>query len=140
MKKYLLLVIGIISATVAIGQLVSPETLAKRAKRKNLILKEWNTDQRSKTRWLDRVTKYDQEGRKIEEIEYASYGQKWRITIEYNDSTGLINKEVEYDDRDKPVRIRKYDYNENGTKKRQYNYAPNGKLQTVKVFEYIFED
>lgn len=140
MKKYLLLVIGIISATVAIGQLVSPETLAKRAKRKNLILKEWNTDQRSKTRWLDRVTKYDQEGRKIEEIEYASYGQKWRITIDYNDSTGLINKEVEYDDRDKPVRIRKYDYNENGTKKRQYNYAPNGKLQTVKVFEYIFED
>ncbi len=140
MKKYLLLLIGIISATVAIGQLVSPETLAKRAKRKNLILKEWNTDQRSKTRWLDRVTKYDQEGRKIEEIEYASYGQKWRITIEYNDSTGLINKEVEYDDRDKPVRIRKYDYNENGTKKRQYNYAPNGKLQTVKVFEYIFED
>jgi len=140
MKKYLLLVIGIISATVAIGQLVSPETLAKRAKRKNLILKEWNTDQRSKTRWLDRVTKYDQEGRKIEEIEYASYGQKWRITIEYNDSTGLINKEVEYDDRDKPVRIRKYDYNENGTKKRQYNYAPNGKLQTVKMFEYIFED
>ena len=140
MKRFFLLAFGFVFAIVAIAQLVSPETLAKRAKRKNLILKEWNTDQKSKTRWLDRVTRYDQEGRKIEEIEYASYGQKWRITIEYNDSTGLITKEVEYDDRDKPVRIRKYDYNENGTKKRQYNYAPNGKLQTVKVFEYIFED
>ena len=48
---------------------VSPETLAKRAKRKNLTVKEWNTDQSTKTRWLDHVNVYDSEGRKIEEIE-----------------------------------------------------------------------
>ena len=27
-----------------------------------------------------------------------------------------------------------------GTKKKQYNYAPNGRLQTVKVFEYVVSD
>lgn len=118
---------------------VSPETLAKREKRKNLTVKEWNTDSRSKTRWMDHLTVYDDQGRKIEEIEYASYGQKERITIEYNEN-GKIAKEVVFDDRNKPVRIRKYEYNADGTKKKQYNYLPNGKLYSVKVFEYIFTD
>ena len=45
---------------------ISPETLAKRAKRKNLTVKEWNTDSKTKTRWLDHVTTYDAEGRKVE--------------------------------------------------------------------------
>ena len=47
---------------------------------------------------------------------------------------------MEYDDRNKPVRIRKYEWNADGTKKKQYNYAPNGKLQSVKVFEYVFTE
>ncbi len=119
---------------------ISPETLAKRAKRKNLTVKEWNTDSKTKTRWLDHVTTYDAEGRKVEEIEYATYGQRERVTIEYDETTGKVSKEVIYDDRDKPVRIRKYEYNEDGTKKKQYNYLPNGKLYSVKVFEYLFSD
>ena len=45
-----------------------------------------------------------------------------------------------YDDRNKPIRIRKYEYNADGTKKKQFNYLPNGKLATVKVFEYMFSD
>ena len=119
---------------------VSPETLAKREKRKNLTVKEWNTNDKTKTRWLDRVTTYDEQGRKIEEIEYATYGQKWRITYEYTDAVGgKVLKEVEYNDKNKPTRIRKYEYNANGTKGKQYNYLPNGKLESVKVFEYIFE-
>ena len=48
-------------------------------------------------------------------------------------------KEVEYNDKNKPYRIRKYEYNTNGTKAKQYNYLPNGKLESVKVFEYIFQ-
>ncbi len=111
-------------------------TLAKREGRKNLTIKEWNTDAKSKTRWLDRVTTYDEQGRKIEQIEYASYGQKWRETYEYGDH-GRVVTEVEYDDRNKPRTIRKYEYNTDGTKKKQYNYAPNGRLQTIKVFEYV---
>ena len=75
----------------------------------------------------------------MEVIEYASYGQKWRETYEYGEN-GRVAKEVEYDDRNKPVRVRKYEWNSDGTKKKQYNYAPNGKLLSVKVFEYIFSE
>ena len=118
---------------------VSPETLAKRAKRKNLTVKEWNTDDKTKTRWLDRVTVYDSEGRKIEETEYASYGQRWRVTYKYA-ANGLIAEEVEYNDKNKPSRIKRYEYNADGTKAKQYNYLPNGKLFSVKIFEYTFSD
>lgn len=118
---------------------LSPETLAKRAKRKNLTIREWNTDAKAKTRWLDHITTYDSLGRKVEEIEYATYGQVQRVTIEY-DAEGFVFREVVYNDKDKPVRIRKYEYNDNGTKKKQYNYLPNGKLYSVKVFEYAFSD
>lgn len=120
------------------AQTLSEATIEKRETRKNLIIKEWNTDAKTKIRWLDRVTTYDFEGRKVEEIEYASYGQKWRETYEYGEH-GRIVREVLYNDRDKPELIRKYEYNEDGTKKKQYNYLPNGKLKTIKVFEYIVE-
>ena len=73
-------------------------------------------------------------------IEYASYGQKSRVTYSYDDKTGKVLEEVEYNDRNRPVRIRKYEWNANGTKAKQYNYLPNGKLFSVKVFEYIFSD
>ncbi len=137
MKRLLMLTYTLLCATLVFSQ-VSPETLAKRERRKNLTIKEWNTVQGSKTRFLDRMTTYDEQGRKIEEIEYTSYGQKYRITYEY-DATGAVSKEVEYDDRDKPVRIRKYEYNADGTKHKQYNYLPNGKLYSIKVFEYIID-
>ena len=140
MKKYLIFsLLTCFCALNSYSQLVSPETLAKREKRKNLTVKEWNVDAKGTTRWLDHVTVYDSEGRKIEEIEYATYGQRERITIEY-DENGLVAREIVYDDRNKAVRQRKYTYNENGTKAKQYNYLPNGKLYSVKTFEYIFAD
>ena len=140
-RSYLIaLLLCLVGSLAAQDVAVSPETLAKREKRKNLTVKEWNTNDKTKTRWLDRVTTYDEQGRKIEEIEYATYGQKWRITYEYTDAVGgNVLKEVEYNDKNKPTRIRKYEYNANGTKAKQYNYLPNGKLESVKVFEYIFE-
>lgn len=122
------------------AQTLSPEMLAKREKRKNMTVKEWNTEQRGGQKWLDHLTVYDSEGRKIEEIEYANYGQRERITFEYDKTTGRIAKEVVYDDRNKPTRIRKYEYNADGTKYRQFNYLPNGKLYSTKEFEYIFSD
>ena len=138
MKRLLILAfISFFVMPVALSaQELDAATIAKRAGRKNLTIKEWNTDAKTKTRWLDRVTTYDSEGRKIEQIEYASYGQKWRETYEYGEH-GRVVREVEYDDRDKPKSIRKYEYNSDGTKKKQYNYAPNGRLQTIKVFEYV---
>ena len=86
-------------------------TMAKRQARKNLVIREWNTDAKTQTKWLDRITTYDDQGRKIV-----------------------------YNEKNKPSAIRKYEYNPDGTKKKQYNYAPNGKLQTVKVFEYTIQE
>jgi hypothetical protein len=120
--------------------LLTPEQLAKRERHKNLTVKEWNTDSKTNTRWLDRIKVYDEQGRCIEEIEYATYGQKWRVTSKYDDVTGKVTEEVEYNDRNHPVRIRKYEWNADGTKAKQYNYLPNGKLYSVKVYEYIFFD
>lgn len=136
---YLLLTLLLLVPLMGAYADVSPETLAKRAKRKNMTLKEWNTDAASRTKWLDHLTVYDAEGRKVEEIEYAVYGQVWRVVTEY-DEQGQVSREVEYDGKNRPVRIRKYEYNDNGTKHKQYNYLPNGKLYSVKVFEYTFSE
>lgn len=118
---------------------VDEVTQAKRDARKNMVIREWNTDPKSKTRWLDRVTTYDALGRKIEEIEYTKVGQKWRETYEYGPN-GRVSKDVLYNEKDKVIMVRKYEYNPDGTKKKQFNYAPNGKLETVKVFEYATSD
>ena len=140
MRTFLLILMTFFLLPLSVSaQDLDAATLAKRAGRKNLTIKEWNTDAKSKTRWLDRVTTYDDLGRKIEQIEYASYGQKWREPYEYG-APGRGEREVEYDDRNKPVLIKKYEYNTDGTKKKQYNYAPNGKLMSVKVFEYVVSD
>ena len=120
-NKLLLLFVALVCASTAIAQEVSPETLSKRAKRKNLTVTEWNTDAKGNNRWTDHVTVYDELGRKIEEIEYASYGQRERVVTTYGEN-GLVEKEIVYNDRNKPVRVRKYEYNADGTKKKQYNY------------------
>jgi hypothetical protein len=109
--------------------------------KKNLVIKEWNTDPRSGKKVLDRVTTYNADGKKIEEIEYGSDGQKWRKRFEYAPGTeGKCVKESVYDERNRLNTVKKYEYNEFGRKKTQYNYNAKGKLLTVKVFEYITED
>ena len=143
MKKLIIIFIlfcGIHSEYVA-GQEKKPTTQApttleeKRERRQNRVVKEWNTEGRRK--WLDHLTVWDPEGRKIEEIEYASYGQRERVVFEYGDDFKCI-KEIVYNEKNKVIRIRKYEYNPDGTKKTQYNYLPNGKLFSVKVYEYSF--
>ena len=141
MKRFLIFSFLLALVIPAFSQQVTPETLIKRQKRKGLTIKEWNTMSGTKQAFLDHVTTYDSLGRKIEEIEYASYGQKSRVVSEYVDPTDPASKvlrEIEYNDRDKVVRIRKFEYNEDGSKKRQYNYYPNGKLESVKEYELIF--
>lgn len=137
--RYCLPAIVFLFLQITVYAQVSPETLAKREKRKNLTVTEVNTDSRGKTQWTDHLTVYDDQGRKIEEIEYALYGQRERVTTEY-DSTGRVSNEVVYDGKNKPLRVRRYEYNNDGTKKKQYNYLPNGKLYSIKVFKYEFSD
>ena len=139
--KLLLIILALLAIGFgAMAQSVSESTIAKRENRRGMVLKEWNTAAGDKRAFLDRVTTYDEMGRKIEEIEYASYGQKWRIVFEYpkdSDITAKVVREIEYNDRDKVSRIRKFEYDEDGSKVRQLNYYPNGKLESVKTFEYV---
>ena len=140
MKRLAIVLVLLTISLCGIAQSVSESTIQKRENRKGMVLKEWNTVAGDKRAFLDRVTTYDEMGRKIEEIEYASYGQKWRIVFEYpknSDITAKVVREIEYNDRDKVTRIRKFEYNEDGSKKCQKNYYPNGKLESVKTFEYV---
>jgi hypothetical protein len=135
MKK-LLTIIALASALVvpALAQDTAPKI-----NKKNLVIKEWNTDPRSGKKVLDHVTTYDADGKKIEEIEYGSDGQKWRKRFEYGPD-GKCSKEMVYNERNRLETVKKYEYNEFGRKKTQYNYNAKGKLLTVKVFEYLTED
>ena len=45
-----------------------------------------------------------------------------------------------YDDKNKLDNYKKFEYNELNRKKTQYTYTPKGKLQTIKVYEYLAED
>lgn len=107
--------------------------------KKNLVIKEWKTDVKSNARILDHVTTYNADGKKVEEIEYNSDGQKWRKRYEY-DAAGKVVREMVYNERNKLDHIKKYEYNEFGRKKTQYTYNPKGKLTAVKQFEYLTED
>ena len=107
--------------------------------KKNLVIKEWNTDVRSKKAVLDHKTVYNAEGRKIDETEYNSDGQKWRKRYEYGPD-GKVSKESVYDGRNKLVSIKKFEYNEFGRKKVQYTYDNKGKLVSTKTFEYIAQE
>jgi hypothetical protein len=111
----------------------------KRDARKNMVVKEVNADAKGKRQWLDHLTVWDENGFKIEEIEYAVYGQRERVTFEY-DAVGKCIRENVYNDKNKLYRIRKYEYNVEGKKKIQYNYNPDGKLYSTKIFEYSFKD
>ena len=111
----------------------------KRDARKNLVVKETNADAKGKRQWTDHLTVWNEYGYKIEEIEYAVYGQSERVTFEYDSNWRCIRENV-YNDKNKLVRIRKFEYNEDGRKKVQYNYLPDGKLYSTKIFEYSFKD
>jgi hypothetical protein len=114
-----------------------PSTLEeRRERRQNRVIKEWNTE--GKRKWMDRLSVWDPEGRKIEDIEYASYGQKERVVSEYEGDDLKCVREIVYNDKNKVIRIRKFEYNPEKKKKIQYNYLPNGKLFSVKIFEYSY--
>ena len=137
MKKILTL----IALVFALAAPAIAQNTGQKINKKNLIIKEWNTDPRSGKKVLDRLTTYNSDGKKVEEIEYGSEGQKWRKRYEYAPGAdGKCLKESVYDERNRLNTVKKYEYNEFGRKKTQYNYNAKGKLLTVKVFEYITED
>ena len=136
MKRFMLLAAAMLLTATG---LVAQTTDTQKINKKNLVIKEWNTDVQTNKKVLDHVTTYNADGRKIEEIEYTSSGQKWRKRYEY-DSAGRMTLESVYDDKNKLDNYKKFEYNELNRKKTQYTYTPKGKLQTIKVYEYLAED
>ena len=112
---------------------------APKINKKNLVIKEWNTDPKGGNKSLDHVTTYSPEGRKMEEIEYNSDGQKWRKRYEY-DAAGKVSTEYVYDHRNRLQTYKKFEYNAFGRKKVQYSYNAKGKLLSIKHFEYIAQE
>ncbi len=135
-KSFVILVLLLGCSTTLMAQGNS----SKRENKKNMVVKEWNLKAGSNTPFLDNVTTFDDQGRKVEEIEYASYGQKYRIVYEYEGNATKCSREVEYNDKNKVVTVKKYEYNADGTKAKQYTYLPNGKLKSTKIFERIVRE
>jgi len=131
----------------SLGFQMTPEERALRKDLKgNLEVKQMNADATGKRQWLDHYTVWDEDGFKVEEIEYATYGQRERVTYQYDKTTGKIIEELAFNDKDRMVSRRRYEYQEiveNGElylrKTLQRKYFPDGKLDTRKYFEYSFK-
>lgn len=137
MKRILLLTaLALLPALAGYAQTQAPARLNK----KNLVVKEWNTNGKGVARALDHITTYSPEGKKVEETEYDSYGkQKWRKRYEWG-ANGKMSRELVYDERNRLVNYKKFEYNEFGKKKAQYTYDAGGRLIGTKLFEYITQD
>lgn len=133
--KITILTIVFLMATVPALQAQEKKPINK----KNLVIKEWNTDMKTNAKVLDHVTTFNADGRKIEEIEYSGFSQKWRKRWEY-DAAGRQTRELIYDERNRLVNIKKSEFNEFGRKKVTYTYNAKGKLITTKQYEYIMEE
>ena len=117
------------------SEVVVQSTKTKKNK-KNLVVKEWNTNVIANTKYLDHITTYSSDGQKIEEQEYNTEGLKWRERYEY-DANGNKIRELLYDGHNQLVSVKRFEYNEFGKKKMVYTYNANGKLVTIKNYEYI---
>ena len=139
MKKIVILTMALFLFPV-LGAFAQTGNGGNRINKKNLVVKEWNTNAKGVASTLDHLTTYSPEGKKLEEIEYDSAGkQKWRKRYEWGEN-GKMARELVYDERNRLVNYKTFEYNAFGKKKVQYTYDPKGKLISTKVFEYITTD
>ena len=122
-----------------IGAAAQDNTATQKIDKRNLVIKEWNTDARSNNRTLDHVTTFSPDGKKLEEIAYGSTGQKWRKRFKYNEAGKCVQEDI-YDERNRLNSVKKFEYNEFGRKKTQTTYTPKGKVVSIKHYEYIVSD
>lgn len=111
------------------------DTVTKPSK-SNMTVKEWKVDATTNSKMLDHITTYNELGKKVEEIEYDSKGQKWRKKYEHGPN-GKVARELVYNSANRLDNIRKYEYDEFGRRKIEYIYDAKGKLKRYKVYEYI---
>jgi len=115
----------------------SGSSKGKHDKHKNMTVQEFCTDSKGKYRWMDHQVVYNEKGLKAEETDFSKYGLSQRISYEW-DENDLCVKEVLFNEHNKVIRVRKYEYNPDGTKKTQYNYLPNGHLFSTKQYQYTY--
>lgn len=133
-------IILIIAIMLAVPALALQAQDAKTMNKKNLVVKQWNTNAKGVASTLDHLTTYSPDGKKIEEIEYDSDGhQKWRKRYEWG-ANGRMTRELVYDEHNKLDNYKTFEYNEFGKKKTQYTYSAKGKLKGTKIYEYITQD
>ena len=138
MKKWLAIAVVFLLAApmIALGQ----EKTTTKMSKKNLVIKEWNTNAKGTSSILDHETTFNADGRKIEEKEFDNDGKmKWRKRYEY-DAAGKVSKELVYDGKNHLQNYKTFEFNEFGRKKVQYTYNPKGKLIAIKKFEYIAQE
>lgn len=136
MKKIILLsILALAGLSLSAQEPLDPQKSA----RKNMVLKEWNLDVRTNKTVLDHVTTYNELGKKVEEIEYNSLGQLWRKRFEHN-AMGKVSKEYIYDHRNVLVNYKIFEYNELGIRTKTTTYYPNGKVKTIKTYEYTVRE
>lgn len=133
MKRILVL---IAASLLLVPAAFAQEQETQKMSKKNLVIKEWNTDAKGNNKTLDHITTFNAEGKKVEEIEYSQDGQKWRKRFEY-DQNGKVSRELVYDHRNRLQTYKKFEFNELGKKKIQYTYNAKGKLLSIKQYEYI---
>ena len=115
-------------------------TATQKINKKNLVVKEWNTNSKGVARTLDHVTTYSADGKKIEEIEYDADGrQKWRKKYEWG-AGGRLARELVYDENNRLDNYKTFEYNEFGKKSVQYTFNAKGKLKSTKVYEYQVQE
>ena len=136
MKRIILIALASLLLIPAAG---AQEAQQQKINKKNLVIKEWNRDAKSNAQVLDHVTTFNSDGKKVEEIEYNSDGQKWRKRYEYGPD-GKMSRELVYDECNRLVNIKKFEFNEFGRKRIQTTYDAKGRLLTIKTYEYIAED
>ena len=133
-------IILIIAIMLAVPALMLQAQDQKTMNKKNLVVKQWNTNAKGVASTLDHLTTYSPDGKKIEEIEYDSDGrQKWRKRFEWGEN-GRLARELVYDEHNKLDNYKTFEYNEFGKKKTQYTYSAKGKLKGTKIYEYITQD
>lgn len=137
--KFLLTILALLITLSAFADYPERGQMARNKGRK-MTVKEWKTTPDGKNKWVDHVEVYNAKGQLIEEIEYGDYGRHmtWRSEYFYN-AKGQLEKEIVYNERNKPSKVRKFEYDSNGVCIRRLNYGANGILNSYRQFEYSYE-
>ena len=138
--RYLIITLAAIcSLTAASADYPERSTIA-RTEGKRLTVKEWKTTPDGRNKWVDHIEVYNAQGQLIEESEYGDFGRtlSWRAEYTYN-AQGQLTQEVIYNERNKPSKVRKYEYDSNGVCTRRLNYGANGILNSYRQFEFSYE-